>query len=176
MILRFREDKIRRLESLSKGLLSMDSHLEEEKQMLMQELQLMREKVDRNPELTRFAMENIRLLDQLCTLQDFQGGGEREVMMEEISNLRDQLLEVLDGKIAVEQGLVPLTTPQVLNLSAHHIFLSGFQHLSCSKPSQLRCESLFLTSNTRICFSFRKKILLQSLLQQPERKSFFVVR
>ncbi|CAM6039323.1 unnamed protein product [Sphagnum compactum] len=100
MILRFREDKIRRLESLSKGLLSMDSHLEEEKQMLMQELQLMREKVDRNPELTRFAMENIRLLDQLCTLQDFQGGGEREVMMEEISNLRDQLLEVLDGKIA----------------------------------------------------------------------------
>lgn len=34
-------------------------------------------------------------------------------MLEEIANLRDQLLEVLDGKIAVDQGLVPLTTPQV---------------------------------------------------------------
>lgn len=34
-------------------------------------------------------------------------------MLEEMSTLRDQLLEALDGKIAVDQGLVPLTTPQV---------------------------------------------------------------
>lgn len=65
MVLRFREDKIRRLETLSKGLLSVDSYLADEKKMLMEELELMREKVDRNPELTRFAMENIRLLDQI---------------------------------------------------------------------------------------------------------------
>lgn len=65
MVLRFREDKIRRLETLSKGLLSVDSYLVEEKNMLMEEIQLIQEKVDRNPELTRFAMENIRLLDQL---------------------------------------------------------------------------------------------------------------
>uniref|UniRef100_A0A7I4DZD3 Kinesin motor domain-containing protein n=1 Tax=Physcomitrium patens TaxID=3218 RepID=A0A7I4DZD3_PHYPA len=112
MILRFREDKIRRLETLSQGLLSVDSYLAEEGKMLMEELQLMREKVDRNPELTRFAMENIRLLDQFHSLQEFHEGGEKEIMLEEISNLRDQLLEVLDGKIAVDQGLVPLTTPQ----------------------------------------------------------------
>ena len=71
MILRFREDKIRRLETLSKGLLSVDSYLAEEKNMLMEEIQLMREKVDRNPELTRFAMENIRLLDQLRRYDGF---------------------------------------------------------------------------------------------------------
>lgn len=65
MVLRFREDKIRRLETLSKGLLSVDSYLADEKKMLMEELELMREKVDRNPELTRFAMENIRLLDEI---------------------------------------------------------------------------------------------------------------
>lgn len=65
MILRFREDKIRRLETLSKGLLSADSYFADEKKMLMEELELMREKVDRNPQLTRFAMENIRLLDQI---------------------------------------------------------------------------------------------------------------
>ncbi|KAG0556184.1 hypothetical protein KC19_11G032900 [Ceratodon purpureus] len=112
MILRFREDKIRRLETLSKGLLSVDSFLADEQRMLMEELELMREKVDRNPELTRFAMENIRLLDQIRSLQEFHEGGEKDAMLEEIANLRDQLLEVLDGKIAVDQGLVPLTTPQ----------------------------------------------------------------
>ena len=49
----------------------------------------------------------------VCSLQEFHEGGERDVMLEEIANLRDQLLEVLDGKIAADQGLVPLTTPQV---------------------------------------------------------------
>jgi hypothetical protein len=47
------------------------------------------------------------------SLQEFHGGGEKDAMLEEITNLRDQLLDVLDGKIAVDQGLVPLTTPQV---------------------------------------------------------------
>ena len=73
MVLRFREDKIRRLETLSKGLLSVDSYLADEKKMLMEELELMREKVDRNPELTRFAMENIRLLDQIRRYSRFEG-------------------------------------------------------------------------------------------------------
>ena len=50
---------------------------------------------------------------RIGSLQEYHNGGEREVMLEEIANLRDQLLEVLDGKIAVDQGLVPLTTPQV---------------------------------------------------------------
>lgn len=34
-------------------------------------------------------------------------------MLEEIANLRNQLLEVLEGKIAADEGLVPLTSPQV---------------------------------------------------------------
>lgn len=50
---------------------------------------------------------------RIGSVQEYHNGGEREVMLEEIANLRDQLLEVLDGKIAVDQGLVPLTTPQV---------------------------------------------------------------
>lgn len=50
---------------------------------------------------------------RIGSVQEYHNGGERDVMLEEIANLRDQLLEVLDGKIAVDQGLVPLTTPQV---------------------------------------------------------------
>ena len=65
MTLRFREDKIRRLESIEDGLLSADAYLLEEKNALSEELQLIRGRLDRNPELTRFAMENIRLLEQL---------------------------------------------------------------------------------------------------------------
>ncbi len=65
MVLRFREEKIQRLESLSQGVLEVDTYLAEEKKMLCEELQLLRGRINRNPELTRFAMENIRLLDQI---------------------------------------------------------------------------------------------------------------
>lgn len=68
MLLRFREDKIRRLEALSSGMMSTDIYLRQENDFLMNELRLMQEKADRNPELTRFAMENIRLLEQLRRL------------------------------------------------------------------------------------------------------------
>jgi hypothetical protein len=40
-------------------------------------------------------------------------------MLEEIANLRDQLLEVLEGKIAADEGLVPLTSPQVSTVQEH---------------------------------------------------------
>lgn len=65
MMLRFREDKIQRLESLLGNQISADSFLLEEKNVLSEENQLLQAKIDKNPELTRFALENIRLLDQL---------------------------------------------------------------------------------------------------------------
>lgn len=71
MLLRFREDKITRLEALSVGITSADMYLRQERDWLMSELRLIQEKADRNPELTRFAMENIRLLEQLRRLFSF---------------------------------------------------------------------------------------------------------
>lgn len=65
MMLRFREDKIQRLESLLGNQISADSFLLEENNVLSEENQLLQAKIDKNPELTRFALENIRLLDQL---------------------------------------------------------------------------------------------------------------
>ena len=65
MMLRFREDKIQRMESLVHGSLPVDSFLFEENKALSEEIQLLQAKVDKNPEVTRFALENIRLLDQL---------------------------------------------------------------------------------------------------------------
>ncbi|XVE93307.1 hypothetical protein REPUB_Repub01dG0180300 [Reevesia pubescens] len=98
MMLRFREDKIQRMESLVRGSLPADSFLFEENKALYEEIQLLQAKVDKNPEVTRFALENIRLLDQLRRFQEFYEEGEKEILLEEISKLRDQLLQFLDGK------------------------------------------------------------------------------
>lgn len=65
MMLKFREDKIQRMESLVGGLLPSDTYLLEENSALCEELKLCRARADRNPEVTRFALENIRLLDKL---------------------------------------------------------------------------------------------------------------
>lgn len=64
-MLRFREEKIKQLEFLVHGKLSFDTYLEEENKALLEEIQLLRARTDRNPELTRFALENIRLQEQL---------------------------------------------------------------------------------------------------------------
>ncbi|KAK2665172.1 hypothetical protein Ddye_003746 [Dipteronia dyeriana] len=97
MMLRFREDKIQRMESLLGGSLPADSFLMEENRALSEEMQLLQAKVDKNPEVTRFALENIRLLDQIRRFEEFYEEGEREILMAEVSKLRDQLLQFLDG-------------------------------------------------------------------------------
>ncbi|KAL7002771.1 hypothetical protein U1Q18_003927 [Sarracenia purpurea var. burkii] len=97
MMLKFREDKIQRMESLVGGLLGADAYLLEENSALSEEIQLLQAKVDRNPEVTRFALENIRLLEQIRRFQDFYEEGEREMLLAELSELRDQLVYFLDG-------------------------------------------------------------------------------
>ncbi|XWS08439.1 hypothetical protein CRYUN_Cryun40dG0002600 [Craigia yunnanensis] len=95
MMLRFREEKIKNLELLATGLVSTEEYLMEENQALKEEIQLLQTKIDRNSELTRFALENIRLLQ---IFQKFYEQGERETFLGEVSELRDQLLEVLEEK------------------------------------------------------------------------------
>ncbi|KAI3842968.1 hypothetical protein MKX03_020621 [Papaver bracteatum] len=97
MILRFREEKIKKMESLADGLVTADDFLKEENAALYEEIQLLQARIDRNPELTRFALENIRLLERLRMYEDFYEGGERETLFSEISELRDQLMETLAG-------------------------------------------------------------------------------
>lgn len=65
LILRFRDEKIRRLEAVVGGQLPVDNYLIEENKRLVQELELVRAQVERNPELTRSATDNIRLLEQV---------------------------------------------------------------------------------------------------------------
>lgn len=56
-ILKFREDRIQRLEALSEGMVTADTCLIEEKTAALQELELVRSKKPCNPELSKYAME-----------------------------------------------------------------------------------------------------------------------
>ncbi|KAJ0680587.1 putative plus-end-directed kinesin ATPase [Helianthus annuus] len=96
MMLKFREDKIQKMESVFSGMISADSYLIEENNTLTEEIKILRAKVDKNPEVTRFAVENIRLLEQLKRFQVFHEEGERETLLAEVSELRDQLALLLD--------------------------------------------------------------------------------
>ncbi|KAG6533292.1 hypothetical protein ZIOFF_007158 [Zingiber officinale] len=65
MRLRFREEQIKRLEATAAGKLSAETHLLQEKGELLKEIDVLRNQVDRNPEVTRFAMENLQLKEEL---------------------------------------------------------------------------------------------------------------
>ncbi|XVF67637.1 hypothetical protein PTKIN_Ptkin10aG0137300 [Pterospermum kingtungense] len=98
MMLRFREEKIQRMELLVHGSLSADSFLLEENKALSEEIQLLQAKVDKNPEVTCSGLEIKRLLEQLRRFQEFYEEGEKGRLGEEISNMRDQLLQFLNVK------------------------------------------------------------------------------
>lgn len=65
MRLRFREAAIKRLESVASGKISAEVHLLKEKEEHLKEMEVLRNQVDRNQEVTRFAMENLRLKEEI---------------------------------------------------------------------------------------------------------------
>ncbi|GJM95301.1 hypothetical protein PR202_ga12018 [Eleusine coracana subsp. coracana] len=103
MLLKFREEKIHRDEALVQGKLPTETYLVEENKSLSEEIELLRARVDNNPEVIRFALENIRLSNQLKMSQHFDSEGERELLLSEISELRHQVSEILGGRIEAEQ-------------------------------------------------------------------------
>ncbi|KAG9445225.1 hypothetical protein H6P81_016565 [Aristolochia fimbriata] len=103
MRLRFREAGIKRLEAVSKGKISAEAHLLQENGELLREIEVLRNQVDRNQEVTRFAMENLRLNEEIRQLKLFYEDGERERMNEQIKILQNELLEALDWKLMHEK-------------------------------------------------------------------------
>ncbi|RZR98319.1 hypothetical protein BHM03_00027639, partial [Ensete ventricosum] len=91
MRLRFREERIKRLEAVASGKLSAETHLLQEKEELLKEIEALSNQVDRNPEVTRFAMENLQLKEEL----------RRSAIA--LLFLLDFLLEALDWKLMHEK-------------------------------------------------------------------------
>ncbi|RCV14201.1 hypothetical protein SETIT_2G406300v2 [Setaria italica] len=73
-------------------------HSMDENAALYQEIQLLQEQINENPQLTHFALENKRLIEELTMLQNFYKQGEREMLLTEISLLRNHFLHILEQK------------------------------------------------------------------------------
>ena len=65
MRLRFPEAAIKRLEAVASGKILAETHLPKEKEEHLKEIEVLRVQVDRNQEVTRFAMENLQLKEEI---------------------------------------------------------------------------------------------------------------
>ncbi|CAA7012978.1 unnamed protein product [Microthlaspi erraticum] len=87
-----REDKIVRLESLMDGVLSKDDFLDEEFASLMHEHKLLKDMYENHPEVLQTRIELKRAQEELESFKNFYGDmGEREVLLEEIQDLKEHL-------------------------------------------------------------------------------------
>ncbi|KAL5574549.1 hypothetical protein UlMin_016248 [Ulmus minor] len=105
MRLRFREAGIKRLEAVASGKISAETHLLKEKEEHLKELEMLRTQVNRNQEVTRFAMENLTLKEEIRRLKAFCEEGERDMLNDQITVLQNKLLEALDWKLMHESDL-----------------------------------------------------------------------
>ncbi|CAK9328894.1 unnamed protein product [Citrullus colocynthis] len=103
MLLKFREEKIRQLELFLGGMLSADQYLLEENKALAVEIKMLQAKINRNPELTRVSFENSKLTEELQVYQNFYELGEREALLTEVSELRNELLIALGKNSTISE-------------------------------------------------------------------------
>ncbi|CAL9172635.1 unnamed protein product [Musa hybrid cultivar] len=166
MMLKFQEDKIFRLEKLSECQVPIDSYLLEEKHALSEEVQLLRARVDRNPEVTRFALENVRLLDQLQRFQDFYGG-EREYLLAEVSELRNKLMRVLDAKAELHNlQKSDMETQELLSESSQTDSQVSEKRIECSHEHVMKHKEEIL--NLQLELDILKIILAEEKSSRTE--------
>ncbi|CAL5391925.1 unnamed protein product [Camellia sinensis] len=92
-----REDKIVRLESLMDGILTTEEFREDELVSLKIEHELLKEKYENHPEVLRTKIELKRVQDELEQYKNFFHMGEKDVLLEEIQDLRNQLHYYIDS-------------------------------------------------------------------------------
>uniref|UniRef100_A0ACD5WAD4 Uncharacterized protein n=1 Tax=Avena sativa TaxID=4498 RepID=A0ACD5WAD4_AVESA len=153
MRLRFREDRIKRLEQLASGKLSAEAHLLQEKEDLVKEIEALRSQLERNPEITRFAMENLQLKEDLRRLQSFVDEEEQERMHQQIMVLEHQLLEALDWKLMNEKD--PVNKDLSLFGEVDGDEKNEFLHLQAIQ-NEREIESL--RKNLSVCLQAKEKL------------------
>ncbi|XP_060959954.1 kinesin-like protein KIN-12C isoform X1 [Cannabis sativa] len=158
-MLKFREEEIKRLELLINGKFSAEEYLVEENKVLKEEIQLLRAGMNRNPESTQFSVENNRLREQLQTFQNFYEHGERESLLTEVSELRNQLLGLLEEKVPSciytknqdEDAAKELEDCRIMNSKlmrdVEELQTELRNHLNCNQAASDSVESIFMQSD-----------------------------
>ncbi|XP_057782073.1 kinesin-like protein KIN-12E [Salvia miltiorrhiza] len=146
MRLRFREAGIKRLESVASGKISAETHLLKEREEHLKVIEVLRAQVDRNQEVTRFAMENLRLKEEIRRLKSFCEEGERERLNEQITVLEKELREALDWKLMHESdcGNSQKESSEVLGTPGDSNFLTSNQESASPWRTSMSEENEFL--------------------------------
>nr|KYP38290.1 Kinesin-like protein KIF15 [Cajanus cajan] len=108
IITQIREDKIIRLQNLMDGVLSTKEFMDEELVSLTHENKILKENHEHDLEALKMKIELKRVQDELQEYQNFYQFGEREVLMEEICNLRNQLHFYVDSSSTSTTKQYPL--------------------------------------------------------------------
>ncbi|XP_042028480.1 kinesin-like protein KIN-12B [Salvia splendens] len=146
-----REDKIARLENLMDGILPTEEFMEEEFLSLAHEHKILQEKYDNHPDVLRTQVEYKRVQDELERYQNFFDLGERDVLLEEIQDLRAQLKYYLDSTAKMskrETALIQLAScePKVtLDSSATHTTESPEERLQQERIQWTEAESKWIS-------------------------------
>ncbi|KAL6563702.1 hypothetical protein OROGR_002661 [Orobanche gracilis] len=164
MRLRFREAGIKRLESVASGKISAEAHLLKEREEHLKEIDVLRAQVDRNQEVTRFAMENLRLKEEIRRFKSFCEEGERERLNEQIIILENKLLEALDWKLMHESD------PANIQKKSHAQIDSNFLISSQESASPLRTST-----NEENEFLCMQAIQNQSELDSLRKRLDFII-
>ncbi|XP_021745638.1 kinesin-like protein KIN-12B [Chenopodium quinoa] len=120
IISQMREDKIIRLEHLMDGVLPTEDFMEEEFISVRREHELLKEKYENHPEVLETKIELKRAQDELEKLRSFFDMDEKDVLLEEIHDLRSQLQYYTDSSPKASRqrkSLLKLTYPCEQSLS-----------------------------------------------------------
>ncbi|KFK32321.1 hypothetical protein AALP_AA6G226600 [Arabis alpina] len=139
MMLKLRDSAIKSLQGLASGKITVEAHLQKEKDDLLKEIEVLRAQVDRNQEVTKFATENLRLKEEIRRLKSQCEEGERDILNQQIQALQAKLLEALDWKLMHESEYSMVKEDR--NISS--MFCSN-ENQESKKLSALQDENEFL--------------------------------
>ncbi|WVZ85012.1 hypothetical protein U9M48_031976 [Paspalum notatum var. saurae] len=166
------EGKIARLESLMDGTLPTEEFMNEEYLSLMNEHKILQKKYENHPDVLRAEIEVKRLQEELDMLRN--SGDEKEVLQEEIQDLKNQLHYMLSASSSIRRLWPPVLLSQGTNSAPGRNDKDGDTNVGDS-PDWTEVESkwITLTEELRVELEATKSLVgkLQSELDSEKKCS-----
>ncbi|KAK9072490.1 hypothetical protein SSX86_008924 [Deinandra increscens subsp. villosa] len=158
IISQLQEDKIARLENLMDGVLSAEDFVNGELTSLADKHEILKEKYENHPEILTKEIELKRVQDELERYSNFFDMGERDVLIEEIQDLRSQLqcyidcspmlatketpiLQITNGEVSIGSAERRFESERIRFSEEESKWISAIEELKCKlEESQLLAE------------------------------------
>ncbi|KAL6851564.1 hypothetical protein ACP4OV_020497 [Aristida adscensionis] len=155
------EGKIARLESLMDGTLPTEEFMNEEYLSLMNEHKILQKKYDNHPELLRAQIEIKRLQEELDVFRN--SGDEKDVLREEIQDLKHQLHYMLSSSSSIRR-LWPLSLSRGINSSPGTKDKDGDTNIG-DAPDWTEAEAKWITLTEELRVELEENYTLVGRLQ-----------